>query len=237
MQPARSFAAIFANRSGPGRDGVSHDVGGVRVLLTKDKTLLIVVDMQNGFCHAEGSFAKLGLDVTMTNGAIAGCARLVALARKAGVPIVFTRYVYRPDYLDGGILVQELMPVIAEVGSLTAGSWDAEIVDELQPDSQDFVIDKNRYSAFYGTGLDPILTSIGAESVVVCGVTTNMCVETTARDAMQRDYRTFVVRDATGELDAQRHEFALATLGFGFGRIVTVDEIGTAWTGQPVEVP
>lgn len=209
----------------------------MRVLLTKDKTLLIVVDMQNGFCHAEGSFAKLGLNVTMTNEAIAGCTRLVGLARKVGVPIVFTRYVYRPDYLDGGILVQELMPVIAEVGSLAAGSWDAQIVDELNPDPQDFVIDKNRYSAFYGTGLDPILTSIRTESVVVCGVTTNMCVETTARDAMQRDYRTFVVRDATGELDRERHEFALATLGFGFGRIVTVDEVGAAWTGQPVEVP
>jgi ureidoacrylate peracid hydrolase len=207
------------------------------VLLTKDKTILVVIDMQNGFCHAEGSFAKLGLDTSMTSSAIAGCARLVELARRADVPIVFTRYVYRPDYLDGGVLVQELMPVIAEIGSLAAGSWDAEIVDELCPDQRDFVIDKNRYSAFYGTGLDPILTSIGSESLVVCGVTTNMCVETTARDAMQRDYRTFVVRDATGELDAERHEFALATLGFGFGRIVTVDEIEAAWTGNPVEVP
>ena len=206
------------------------------MLLTRENTVLIVVDMQNGFCHPEGSFAKLGLDVTMTNAAIAGCTRLVESARGAAVPIVFTRYVYRSDYRDGGILIQQLMPILAEVGSLAAGSWDAELVDQLQPHQQDFVIDKNRYSAFYGTGLEPILTSIGADSVVVCGVTTNMCVETTARDAMQRDLRTFVVRDATGELDSERHEFALATLGFGFGRIVGVDQVRDAWRGEPLEV-
>jgi nicotinamidase-related amidase len=206
------------------------------MLLTAENTVLIVVDMQNGFCHPEGSFAKLGLDVTMTNAAIAGCTRLVESARGAAVPIVFTRYVYRSDYRDGGILIQQLMPILAEVGSLAAGSWDAEIVDQLRPNQQDFVVDKNRYSAFYGTGLDPILTSMGADSVVVCGVTTNMCVETTARDAMQRDLRTFVVRDATGELDSKRHEFALATLGFGFGRIVGVDQVGDAWRGEPLEV-
>jgi ureidoacrylate peracid hydrolase len=171
------------------------------MLLQSDGTALIVVDMQNGFCHPEGSFAKLGLDVSMTNAAIGGCRRLIEAARNAAVPIVFTRYVYRPDYRDGGVLVHELMPALKDANSLAAGTWDAEIVEELAPASEDFVVDKNRYSAFYGSGLEPILTSLSIGSVVICGVTTNMCVETTARDASQRDYRTFVVSDATGELD------------------------------------
>ena len=180
--------------------------------------------------------ARLGHNIGMLTEAIAGCRSLVETARPADVPIVFTRYVYRSDYRDGGLLVQELMPELVEANSLKAETWDVEIVGELTPRPGDFVIDKNRYSAFYGTGLEPILTSLAINSLVICGVTTNMCVETTARDAMQRDYRTFIVRDATGELDPQRHEFALATLGFGFGRIVSVDNVIGAWTKKPLEI-
>jgi ureidoacrylate peracid hydrolase len=194
-----------------------------------DRTALLVIDMQNGFCHPEGSFAGLGLDVSMCNGAIAPCARLVEAAHAAGVPVIYTRYVYRADYKDGGVLVQEVLPALAEVKSLAAGTWDAELVDDLVPTDDDFVLDKNRYSAFYGTGLEPILTSLGSRNLVVAGVTTNMCVETTARDASQRDYRVFVVSDACGELDAARHDMALATLGFGFGAVVTTDDVLGAW--------
>lgn len=194
-----------------------------------DRTALLVIDMQNGFCHPDGSFAGLGLDVSMCNAAIAGCRRLVEAAHAAGVPVVYTRYVYRADYKDGGVLVQEVLPALADVKSLAAGTWDAELVDELVPTDEDFVLDKNRYSAFYGTGLEPILTSLGVRNLVMAGVTTNMCVETTARDASQRDYRVFVVSDATGELDAARHDMALATLGFGFGAVVATDDVARAW--------
>jgi ureidoacrylate peracid hydrolase len=197
--------------------------------LGTDATALLVVDMQNGFCHPDGSFASLDLDISMCNAAIAGCRTLVDLARSAGVPVVYTRYMYRPDYADGGVLVQDLLPALAEVGSLAAGSWDAELVDELEVRPEDEVVDKARYSAFYGTSLEPYLTSLGVRNLVICGVTTNMCVETTARDASQRDYRVFVVRDATGELDRQRHEMALATLGFGFGWVVDVEHVRAAW--------
>ncbi|MGY1694708.1 MULTISPECIES: isochorismatase family protein [unclassified Geodermatophilus] len=194
-----------------------------------DRTALLVIDVQNGFCHPDGSFAGLGLDVSMCTAAIAGCRRLVDAAHAAGVPVVYTRYVYRADYKDGGVLVQEVLPALADVKSLAAGTWDAELVDELVPTGDDFVLDKNRYSAFYGTGLEPVLTSLGVRTLVVAGVTTNMCVETTARDASQRDYRVFVVSDATGELDAARHEMALATLGFGFGAVVATDDVLRAW--------
>ena len=70
----------------------------------------------------------------------------------------------------------------------------------------------------------------------MCGVTTNMCVETSARDASQRDYRVFVVSDATGELDKERHEHALNTLGFGFGWVVGSDEVTRAWAGEPAVI-
>jgi ureidoacrylate peracid hydrolase len=206
------------------------------MLLKKDGTALIVVDMQNAFCHLDGSITRIGHNIEMLQGAITGCQCLVEAARTTDVPIVFTRYVFRSDYRDGGLLVQELMPELAKADALKAGTWDVEVVDELTPLPGDFIIDKNRYSAFYGTGLEPVLTSLGINSLVICGVATNLCVETTARDAMQRDYRTFIVRDATGDLDQGRHEFALATLAFGFGRVVNVDDVVEAWTKKPLEI-
>ncbi len=198
-----------------------------------ERTALLVIDMQNGFCASGGSFAALGLDVSMCTAAIPGCVTLVEAARAAGVSVVYTRYVYRADYQDGGVLVQEILPAMQEAKSLAAGTWDAELVEELVPSAAEFVVDKNRYSAFYATGLQPILTSLGVRDLILCGVTTNMCVETTARDASQRDYRVFVVSDATGELDRARHELALGTIGFGFGAVVTSEQVVAAWGAEP----
>ena len=188
-------------------------------------TALLVIDMQNAFCHPNGSLARLGHDIAMCQEAIEGCGHLVTAARKAAIPAIFTRYAYRDDYRDGGILVEELNPALKKTGALVHGSWDAEIVDQLPVQDRDFVVTKNRYSAFYGTNLETILTSLGIRNLVICGVTTNMCVETTARDGMQRDYRVFVVSDATGELDRERHVMALRTLNFGFAWVVTINDV------------
>lgn len=194
------------------------------------RTAVIVVDLQNGFCHPEGSFAGLGLPSEMLAAAVPGSRRVVEAARAAGVPVIYTRFVYRADYRDGGVLTGEVMPALAESGSLAEGTWDSELLDELDVRDEDWVIDKNRYSAFYGTRLEPVLTSLGVRDLVMCGVTTNMCVETTARDAGQRDYRTFVVGDACGELDQQRHDVALGTIDFGFGWVLDVGTLESAWS-------
>ena len=202
--------------------------------LTRDRTALVVVDMQNGFCRSEGSIAQLDLDYARLAEAIPGCVRLVAAARAAGVPVVFTRFVYRADFRDGGVLVEHFLPALADVNALVEGTWDMELVDELQPVDGDFVIDKNRCSSFYGTRLEPILTSMGIQRLVVAGVTTNMCVETTVRDASQRDYEVFVVADACGELEEERHRVSLRTMGFGFARVVGVSDVVDAWAKEPV---
>ncbi len=124
------------------------------MLLDRNDAALIVVDMQNAFCRDEGSIARIGFDNAMLKDAVPGCARLIAAARGAGVPVIHTRYVYRADYLDGGVLVNELMPELREQQALIAGSWDAEIVDELTPAPGEAVLDKNRPSAFIGTPLE-----------------------------------------------------------------------------------
>ena len=114
--------------------------------LKRNRAALIVVDMQNGFCHGDGSIAKLDFDISHLAAAVPGCVRLVAAARAAGIPVIFTRFVYRSDFRDGGVLIQHFQPGLAKVNALVEGTWDMEIVDELQPAGNEFVIDKNRCS-------------------------------------------------------------------------------------------
>jgi ureidoacrylate peracid hydrolase len=207
--------------------------------IPSDGVALHLVDMQNGFCKPTGSFAKMtagrGLSIDLCEKAIGGCQRLLEAARLADIPVVFTRYVYHHDYVDGGVLLEKY-PEMKEIGSLAEGSWDAAIIDELAPRPTEFVIDKSRYSSFYGTRLEPILNGLGVTSLVVGGVTTNICVETTVRDASQRDYRVFVVSDATGELNQARHDNALEIMAYGFGWVVESDKVLAAWRPSTVGV-
>ena len=161
--------------------------------LARENSALVVIDMQNSFLEPKGSMAAIGLPFEELRTALDGTVRLVAAAREAGIPVIFTRYVYMADYSDGGIVPNLLVPAMRESNALIAGSWDAEVVDELAPQPGDVVIDKSRPSAFYGTQLEPVLTSLGVRNLVMAGVTTNICVETTARDAGQRDYHVHVV--------------------------------------------
>ena len=200
----------------------------------RDQTALIIVDMQNCFLHPEGTFGKLGLDVAPLQKAIPGCVALAEAARRAGVPVIHVHTTWRPDYRDAGLIWNELKRPMRDTGALVAGSFDALIVDELTPEPADFVVVKHRYSAFYGTDLEVLLSSLWIMSVVVCGVTTNICIETTARDAAQRNYRTYVPRDATAEVDPEKHDHALSTLEYAFCRVVGVDDVVMAWSPAAV---
>lgn len=187
-------------------------------------TALVVIDMQNGFCSEDGFMNKIGLDWTSSAAAAAPIRRLLDGAREAGLPVFFTRYSLNEDYSDAGLLL-EVFPQIRGTGGMVRGSWDAEVIDELAPRSDEVVIDKTRYSAFYETDLEERLRALGVEAVVVCGVTTNVCVESTVRDAFFRDFRIIVPSDATAAVTPELHEAALEDFRYSFGQVVEVDEI------------
>lgn len=197
--------------------------------LSHDRTALVVVDMQNSFCADDGGCGKVGLPTQNLQTAVQPCVKLVSAARAAGIPVIYTRYMYRPDYADGGVLIKHLLPDLADVKALQAGTWDIEIVPDLTPQDGDFIVDKNRPSSFYATNLETILNGLDVESLVVCGVTTNCCVESTVRDASHRDYKTFVVQDAVAELDEERNDVALKSMAMLFGNLVTVADVEGAW--------
>ena len=198
---------------------------------------LIVVDMQNWFCKDEpGVERPPGRGIENFQAAVPGCVALVDAARAAGHPVIFTRYVHLFDNADEKPLSGRRATLPERAKGLREGTWGIELIDEFAARPDEFVIDKSRPSSFYGTRLEPLLTAKGIKSVIICGVTTNICVETTARDAHQRGYDTYVVEDATGEFELSRHWHALYTIAWSFGTVVTVDDVARSW-GVAAEVP
>jgi len=196
--------------------------------LTARAAALLVIDMQNGFFSPDGSIARIGFPVDLLAPAIPGCVALVAAARAAGVPVAHTQYVYAPGHSDGGTMV-DLLPDLRREHALIQGSWDADFIPELQPGPGEPVFVKNRPSGFLNTGLEVWLDANAVERLIVCGVTTNCCVESTVRDASQRDVQTFVVEDAVAEYDPERHRVSLRAMGLLFARLVTVAEVQAAF--------
>lgn len=197
----------------------------------RQATALVVVDMQNGFCHPDGSFAKAGADVTGMNDAIAGCVALVDAAHKAGVPVYFTRAIHEPGIADWPTLAElPLYAPLAAIGSCEEGTWDAEFVEGLPVQPGDRIVTKSRFSPFVETSIAEDLRADGVENVVACGVGTSACVESTVRDASQRAFRTFVARQATGDLSEDAKEHSLFIMGNLFGYAVDVDEVVAAWS-------
>ena len=121
------------------------------------------------------------------------------------------------------------MPELKSVKPASADAWSNQIVDRLDPQPEDIIVIKNRYSAFFSTTFMDHLRRLSITDLVLCGVTTSMCVESTARDAAQRDYRTFVVTDATADIEPIRHERALINLEFGFAHLISLANASTKW--------
>lgn len=201
----------------------------------RTEAALLLVDYQRGFLHSEGFVAAQGRDVSPCADAARHGYGLARAARAAGMLVIWTRHVLRSDLADGGLLTTELRPRLGELGALALGTADIEIPEEAGVTPQDVVIDKPRYSAFFGTSLDMLLGARGIRALVVGGVTTSMCVETSVRDSAQRDIRTFVVREAVADFDIARHRASLSAMEFGFARIIGTNQaLGAISAGEAV---
>ena len=178
--------------------------------------------------------ARLGLPIGSLKTTVQPVRRLVKSCHNASVPVIFTRYVLRPDYVDAGYFAT-LFPLAKDVHALASDTLDAEFLGDLKPGPEDFLVDKTRYSAFYNTNLEVILRGLNVNSLIVCGVTTEMCVESTVRDAFYRDFRILLVKDAVAAADDARHEAALRTIEYGFAKLVDVGQIAEALSKPHIE--
>ena len=202
------------------------------MLLAPQSCAVLLVDLQRAFCEPEGSMAQQGRDIAAMRAALAASRRLADGARARGLPVAWTRMIFRRDYADGGRLVADLRPNLKAAGALRQGTADAALAAQCGFHDGDPVFDKNRFSAALGTGLLPWLEQRGIQRIVVGGVTTSMCVDTTVRDLAQRDFAVFVAREACGDFDEPRHRAALEALSFGFARVIALDDALTALAGD-----
>jgi nicotinamidase-related amidase len=186
---------------------------------------LLVVDMQNGFCHQDGSFSRIGRGLEGAMDAVRNAAVAVGQARQAGIPVVFTRHVYRPGRADEGAALVRNSPELAGVDGLAVSGWDARVCGELGCGPQDLVVDKVRFDAFQWTSLEPLLRGLGVTRLMICGVVTNICVESTARSAFMRDFPVTLLEDCCAAKTRRLHELAIEVLSsYELAEIVSVSK-------------
>ncbi len=179
------------------------------------QTALVNVDLQNYFVDTTENGRAL---VDRIN-------QLAAACREAGILVIHTAHVLRPDGSNIGIL-GEIIPGIGDV--LGRGAETAALFAELDVDPRDVVLEKPRFGAFYGTDLELILRSRGIDTIIISGIATDVCCDTTAREANARDFRVLFLSDgtATNGSDPERdQEVTLETVGALFGQVLTVDEV------------
>lgn len=186
-------------------------------------TALINVDMQNCFVEGYPISAPKGPEV------LARINRLADVCRECGVMVIHTAHVVRPDGSNVGVMGEILPPV--KGGVINEGSDSAALHARLGVRPGDIVLNKPRFGSFHGTDLELILRANGIDSVIVTGIATNVCCETTAREANVRDFRVFFLSDGTatfgiGDMSADDIQKATcATLGFAFAQVLTVDQM------------
>ena len=170
------------------------------------QSALLVVDMQEYFRPMAGEI-------------LPRLTELIATCHLMGVPVIYTQHSHQDSSRDGGMLAQWWGQVIL------AGSFDAQLMPEIAPLAEDKLVPKNRYSAFYKTDLEEHLHKLGVTDLLIGGVMTNLCCETTARDAFVRDYRVFFLADGTATATQDFQRASLTNLAFGFAYLVTCDQI------------
>jgi nicotinamidase-related amidase len=179
-----------------------------------ERSCLLVVDMQNFFLNPKSpTFTPGGLAI------LPNLSKLIKAFRRKKLPVIYTAHVHKSKEMDGGILGWWWQGMIME------NTKDAEIHPELSPLPEEKIIYKHRYSAFYDTDLETVLRCLKVTDMVISGIMTNLCCESTARDAYFRDYRVFFMSDATGTINEELHLATLKNLAFGFAYVTTTENI------------
>lgn len=222
------------------------------------KTVVIVVDMQNDFGSKGGMFDHAGLDISMIQATVQPISKVLVAARNTGIPIVYLKMGFEPDlsdlgavdspsrtrHLRFGVGQRISAPDGTEGRMLIRETWNTNIVQELEPESGEIVIYKNRFSGFFETELDDVLRRRGTRYLIVAGCTTSVCVESTVRDAMFRDYSCVLLEDCMGEpignnLPRSNHDASLLTMQTLFGWVSNSDEflkaVASDHTPEPQE--
>ena len=205
---------------------------GLRERIAPRHTALLVIDMQKDFCvDGMGASRRPGRDLSGAQAIIPGLVKLRRAARDAGALVVHVGFWTLPDHLsDGGAwLAQRRSSTYASDSFTMAGSEGAQFISELSPAQGEAVVHKHRFSGFKGTDLDLILRAREIRTCVICGISTNVCVESTLRDAFEHGYYIVIPRDGTASWSKELAEGTLQNVSHRFGLVSTLDEIVATW--------
>ena len=187
-------------------------------------TALVVIDMQNDFCHDDGAKAHDGADVSLVQAIVPPLQALIDGAHEAGLPVVFTQAVHN-QWTDTDVRLERHR---TQSPNCIEGTWGVEFYG-VAPEERDMVLPKARFSAFLGTELDRAMRMRGVLTLVLTGTATSACVESTAREGFMRDYYIVVAPDACAQGDLSRHEAALRAIDGPFGVLAPSGEVLDAW--------
>ena len=205
-------------------------------VLDPRRAAVLVIDMQHDFGSEGGMFHRAGIDISAIRETVGPTASVLAAARSMGMGVVYLKMGFRPDLSDAGSAdspnrVRHLFFGVGQAVTAPDGrasrilirdTWNTDILPELAPRSGDAVIYKHRFSGFYDTELDATLRAAGVDQLVVTGCTTSVCVESTIRDAMYRDYSCLLLSDCCAEpigheLARSNHAASLLAIETVFG--------------------
>jgi len=176
---------------------------------------LMVIDMQNDFVR-EGAI----MEVPDAKHQLTRIASLIDTCRKLDVPVIYT--VHQTDPVFNPLEIASFPHLID--GGMRIGTDGIEVVDELAPNDNEYVLRKRRYSAFYQTDLEIVLRNLDVDTLIICGTVTNICCESTARDAYFRDYKVVFGSDVCSALNKEAHDATIANMEL-FGRVLCAEEI------------
>jgi len=191
------------------------------------RAALIVVDVQNDFCSRDGATAKRGADVSSTLEMVPILTDLIAHARAVNLSVIYIQTLHS-EWTDTPSWLYR-KPSGIDTDTCREGSWGAQFFDGIVPRSDERVVIKHRYSGFIDTDLNTILKAKGVESLLMTGVATNVCVESTARDGFMLDYYVTMVSDCMATADAVLHEGTLENTRRHFGVVASSREIIQTW--------
>lgn len=194
-------------------------------------TAVIVIDVQNDFCASEGYAARTGSDLTQIKTMLPELHQFIERCRKQQIRLIFVQGVQAEETFSEPMRELRQRKGWKEI-ACKRGSWGMDFCGDVQPGDGEIVIQKRRYSAFTETGLEETLKNLGVRTLVLTGVATNLCVETTARDGFLRGYYIVCVKNLTATNHGiKMHEAALFNLDGFFGEVVSSEQLLKAWKG------
>lgn len=200
-------------------------MGETTIEIDPGTTALVIQDLQNDVVSEGGAFADTGsYDHAKSQNVVANAARLAERARQVGIPVIHIWYIVEQG-ARGLKLNAPLYRGLKETGASVRGSWGAAPAEGLEPQGEDYVVEKTRMNGFYDTRLDSLLRAHGTETLIITGAWTNMSIEHTARHAADAGYRAVVVSDATSTMNADWQRASIEYALTNVADIVTVAEL------------